>query len=208
MVTLTDAVNSSYRNFHAKGVSYLCLSRSLPVTHKLYLFEDSSDDVPVAEVVHPHDHRYPFTTTCVAGAVRNLTYTPSDSGMTFTRYDYRSPLLDSAVAGFTEKDTVRLSVLDDSEYRQSQSYTMNADEVHTIRVRGGTALYLVQYADTVPVDQPTSTFMGPNESVPSLDSGLYEKFTNDQMLRLLREVSELELPHVAKNLIRQILQNC
>ena len=69
---LEQMVENSFRNFHAKGFDYLCLQRSPGLTLKAYFF----DELPggIAEVVCPHDHRYPFTTTVLSGYMRHYRY--------------------------------------------------------------------------------------------------------------------------------------
>jgi hypothetical protein len=62
----------------------------------------------------------------------------------------------------------------EDHYAARDSYTLFAEEFHTIRVEGGeTALLLQQFRDRVPLDEPTRVFSCDREP-PSL-SGLYSR---------------------------------
>lgn len=191
-------IANSYKNFHAKGFHYLCLYRSPELTRKVYIAEDHVTEMP--EVVNPHDHRYNFRTEVLAGSVTNLLYTtpPKDgfaqrrftSAGVFQHFDYRTPLLGGN--GFTWRGETELGVLSEHTYTPTRAYLMNEYELHTIRInQPGTVLLLDQYADVVADDAPTSTYF-PDTNAPDLtDSGLYEKFTADEIVTLLGTITEL-----------------
>lgn len=54
-IDLQQALKNSYRNYHAKGVDYLCVGRTPQLTQKIYFIDGFEGDVVV-----PHDHRYEF----------------------------------------------------------------------------------------------------------------------------------------------------
>lgn len=58
-------IQNSYRDFHAKGLDYVCLKRTPDHTVKVYFLDGDVSKVP--EVVNPHDHRYAFETTVLSG---------------------------------------------------------------------------------------------------------------------------------------------
>jgi hypothetical protein len=68
---LDTIAGNSFRNFHAKGLDYLCLHRSEALTIKAYFYAGEAG----SEVVCPHDHRYPFSTHIVAGESGHIRYT-------------------------------------------------------------------------------------------------------------------------------------
>lgn len=88
---------NSYKNFHAKGVDYLCFYRTPDLTQKFYFFDENVQFSP--DVVSPHDHRYNFSSTCLAGELTNHVYDKAsyrDGDMLdahiFNRFDYMTPL--------------------------------------------------------------------------------------------------------------------
>lgn len=177
---IDSVVDNSYRNFHSKGLDYICIKRDLELTVKLYFFDGDVSKLP--EVVNPHDHRYDFRTTCIAGEVENIWYQAEDGGDTFQAFDYLTPL--NGGDGFTWSKEIQLGVSDRRAYRAGRSYRMEAADLHTIRMRAPeTVLLLEQYADVVPVGEPTQTFCLDAEP-PSLD-GLYDRFTADEIVRKL-----------------------
>ena len=59
-VSMEEVLANSFRDFHAKGLDYVCLKRRPSETVKLYFFDGDVSKLP--EVVNPHDHRYDFST--------------------------------------------------------------------------------------------------------------------------------------------------
>jgi hypothetical protein len=189
MDSIEQIVTNSYKNFHAKGVSYLCLKRTPNLTVKLYHFDGDVSKLP--EVVNPHDHRYAFTTYVLAGAIENTFYEKHELGMPFSRFAFRTPLLGGT--GFGEVDAVNLRKSRCSFFhadsRMRARYTMGIDQIHTINVRENeTVLMLYQFEDEIPADQPTYTYCL-SDVPPSLD-GLYDRPTPDEVRAL---IARLEL---------------
>ena len=181
--TLKHALDNSYRNFHAKGMEYICLKRSPKLTVKLYVFDGDVSKLP--EVVNPHDHRYPFDTAVVAGSMQNMLYRPGESGEVFQTFDYMTPL--NGGNGFTWREERALEEYNRQTLHRGQSYLMDAAGIHTIRMlEDQTVLVLRQYEDVVPLDQPTLTFTHEKEP-PSL-SGLYERWTEGELVDRLKDI--------------------
>lgn len=179
-----ESVKHSYKNFHAKGLDYICLRRSPELTTKLYLFQGDVSHLP--EVVNPHDHRYRFRTLVLAGALRNAVYERTDYGTVFNEFEWRTPL--NGGQGFQWKQETTLKITDMVSLFPGQEYTMEHDGIHTIKVlEDQTALLLDQFADDVPVSAATSTFAVGREP-PSLD-GLYERFTE---LEIIERINNLQ----------------
>ena len=174
-------VANSYKDFHTKGFDYICLYRRPELTLKVYFFNGDVRKLP--EVVNPHDHRYTFMTEPLAGCVENVDFTFSPTGKVYNRFEYRTPL--NGGNGFTWKEEMRLKEYARQAYRPGQQYLLHGHQLHTIRiVEEGTILLLLQGPDTMPLDQPTYTYTPGNEP-PSL-SGLYSKFTADQIIDYLK----------------------
>lgn len=181
---MADVIANSYRDFHAKGLDYICLRRSPASTLKLYFLDGDVSKLP--EVVNPHDHRYSFRTWVVAGKSRNIWY-DEDAGQTFNRFRWRTPLLGGD--GFEWDKEVSLREIWRLTYAAGENYFMRHDEIHTIRMlENETVLFLEQYEDAVPVDVPTKTFCI-SEAPPTI-SGLYNRFTPDQIMSRLRRLEE------------------
>lgn len=188
---MDEVLANSYRDFHAKGLHYICLKRTPEITEKLYFFD--GDTARLGEVVNPHDHRYDFTTTCLAGSVRNHLYSrvhPNDyqrqaDATSFHRFEWRTPL--NGGDGFTLVGKDRLIETSGQLYTPGRGYLSNAEEIHTISVKQGTVLRLRQYIDRHSVDVPSNTY-SPRENIPVDD--LYGAWTADQVVKQLRILNE------------------
>lgn len=181
---LDEVLANSYRDFHAKGLDYVCLRRSPVETLKIYFLDGDVSKLP--EVVNPHDHRYPFRTWVVAGRGQNVWYDEGGDKI-FNRFRWRTPLLGGG--GFEWDSEVGLRERGRVTYDAGDQYFMTHDAIHTIRMlENETILFLVQYEDAVPVDVPTKTFCLASEA-PSLD-GLYSRFTADQLLARLHRFED------------------
>lgn len=69
-MNMEEVIANSFKDFHSKGLDYICLRRSPVLTTKLYFFDGDVSKLP--EVVNPHDHRYDFSTVCLSGCVFRL----------------------------------------------------------------------------------------------------------------------------------------
>lgn len=193
-VSVEEILANSFRDFHCMGFDYICLRRSPRETVKLYFFDGDVSKLP--EIVNPHDHRYDFSTTCIAGRVDNIWYCEAKNGQRFQRFAYDTPLLGGL--GFTWVGETKLSEVARRAFKPGGRYSMLHSEIHTIRmVENESVICLTQYEDLVR-DRPTLTFTRDREP-PSLD-GLYNRFTADQVLaklsRLKERVPSLQLPKI------------
>jgi hypothetical protein len=185
VVNMEQAIANSFKDYHVKGFDYICLSRDPDFTLKLYFFDGDVSKLP--EVVNPHDHRYDFATYCVTGAVENIWFAEDPAGKVYQTFDYMTPL--NGGAGFTWRGETRLIEKQRALRPGGQSYWMDHNELHTIRMaQNETVLMLTQFEDNVPLDQPTRTFTLDKEP-PSL-SGLYSRFTADDIRSKLTRLAE------------------
>ncbi|MFA9261745.1 MAG: hypothetical protein ACEQSB_00095 [Undibacterium sp.] len=189
---IEEMIANSYRNFHTKGLDYLCVKRSETHTRKVYFFEGDASQLP--EVVNPHDHRYDFQTTLLSGRMSNSIYEEvSEGGEVYNEMEYRTPL--NGGAGFRFAKVTRLYENQRNTYRAGKHYYMQYNEIHTIRIREpGTVIVLDQYADIPDVGVPTKTFFPVGSQRPSFD-GLYDRFTADQILARLAQYNQLMNNH-------------
>lgn len=198
MNNLDQVIENSFKNFHAKGLDYICMKRSEDHTEKYYFFDGDFTKLP--EVVNPHDHRYNFLTTVVAGKVDNMWWGENLSFLdcdcctqVFQEFDWMTPL--NGGSGFTWRGEKRLEFVGQHSYSPGQKYYMEAWEIHTIGFRADQSIIkLDQYKDEIPLDQPTKTYC---MEEPALD-GLYEKFTPDEVLKKLQTLRSLgvDIPSV------------
>lgn len=196
-VTIDEIIAHSFKDYHVKGFDYICLRRSPTETVKVYFFDGDVSKLP--EVVNPHDHRYDFSTLCVAGAVENIWFmrTPPHRGEVFAKFEYRTPL--NGGNGFTFAGTETLKPIIKSTADAGSVYHMHADEIHTIRLcENETVICLVQREDKVPLEECTTTWTR-GEEPPNLE-GMYSKFTPDQVLAKLdtlrARAPDIRLPRV------------
>ena len=180
---------NSFRNFHTKGFDYLCISRTPELTRKVYFFEGDLADLP--ELVIPHDHRYPFVTTVLAGAVRNKRFyrhgeghpafwsESSDWAQRFDRFVYRTPLNGGDGFEWVGEEYLAMWPNTHSATRHDH-WRSEADEVHTLDVRcEGTVIMLEQLADELPLDQTTNAWRQAGDRTPPPLDGLYDRMTPD-----------------------------
>lgn len=184
-----DAIcENSFRNFHAKGFDYLCLTRTPELTRKVYFFEGEVSQLP--EIVMPHDHRYAFTTTVLAGKIANVIYVANPRGDMFQRFSYRTPL--NGGDGFTWQEEQRLLRLGDTVYGRHQHYHSTSRDIHTLSMKTDqTVIMLEQMADDIPLDVPTTAWCKDGgKQPPSLD-GLYDRMTPDHAIMRLEQFFDL-----------------
>lgn len=196
---------NSYRDFHTKGFDYLCLTRTPELTRKVYFFDGDLHDLP--ELVIPHDHRYPFVTTVLAGAVRNKRFTalamekvhPTMRSQweaitePYDHFSYRTPL--NGGDGFEWVGETRL-MADRDDYGWSktrgQHWRSSETEVHTLDIRcEGTVIMLEQLADVVPIDQPTNAYRRAGDRTPPSLDGLYDRMTPDHARHRIEQFLDL-----------------
>lgn len=189
---IEQMIEHSFRDLHVKGFDYVCLKRTEGHTRKVYFFDGEVSKLP--DVVSPHDHRYDFMTTVLCGAMSNSTYREiesphaSDLWETYNEFEWRTPL--NGGDGFTFKKETKLMETKRVSYARDASYTMFAEQFHTIRMeQPGTIIMLDQFHDRVPVGVPTRTFML-DRKAPNLD-GLYRKFTADELMARLNLIEAL-----------------
>ncbi|MBO6901410.1 MAG: hypothetical protein JJ864_08690 [Rhizobiaceae bacterium] len=182
---LADCLANSFRNFHARGLDYICLKRTPGHTQKLYMLDGDVAKLP--KVVCPHDHRYDFKSTVLAGKMANQSY-EIGTGTVFNAFDFYTPL--KGGDGFVWREETELALVRESEYERGEYYLSAGAAVHTISMRADqTVVLLDQYADRLPSNQPTTTFV-PDRQPPSLD-GLYDRFTADQLISRVRLIGSL-----------------
>jgi hypothetical protein len=187
---LDTIAGNSFRNFHAKGLDYLCIFRSEELTIKAYFYDIADDSSP--EIICPHDHRYPFATKILAGRSEHIRYSSEPNVSPFAEkyqmFTWMTPL--NGGDGFSWHSERRLTARPREYYRDGQMYFCDPSEIHTIRIPAPeTVLLLYQFADTIPIGHPTRTFVpGFNREPPALD-GLYDRMTLDRAEVLMARLS-------------------
>lgn len=183
---IEEIAQNSFRDFHAKGLDYLCLKRSPSITMKAYFFEGDASLAP--EVINPHDHRYEFFTMCLSGCVANSTWKPDAIGKVFQQFSYLTPL--NGGDGFTWERETRLRQASRRSYERRNGYHSARSTIHTITIeKPDTVLLLKQFADVVPVGVPTSTFTRDKEP-PSL-KGLYREMDHDTVRKRIAQLQAI-----------------
>lgn len=198
---------NSYRDFHTKGFDYLCITRTPELTRKVYFFEGELSHLP--ELVIPHDHRYPFVTTVLSGAVRNKRFARIDPATAHPhavqaymaegtrnlpvhdRFEYRTPL--NGGDGFTWAGEDWLFGDNDRHaYRRGQSYRSGTRDIHTLDIRcEGTVILLEQLADERPLDEPTNAWRPSGSRTPPSLDGLYSHMTPDHARKRIGQFLDL-----------------
>lgn len=148
-VGLEQMANSRI-NHHANGMDYLCLLRTPKLTVKLYRIKDTAKNVNSGYLVHPHNHRYGFSSVLLHGDITHirfkLTQLPSEADSTYDKWVY------SAENKKGQKDPRGAFMLTEriEHHRQRGEYLVNPYEIHTLRIKEGqeTLIGLIQYEDT------------------------------------------------------------
>jgi hypothetical protein len=181
-------IDNSYRNFHAKGLDYLCLKRTPGHTVKLYVFNGDATKLP--EVVNPHDHRYAFKTTVLRGAIGDRRFQRAEvAGNVYQAFDYMTPL--NGGNGFTFRGNERLRLVEDVHLDRGHVLNTGPEHTHTIYTKDDqTVLLLEQFADVIAPELPTSCWVRIGEPKPDT-SGLYEKFTEAEYMDRLANLFPL-----------------
>ena len=188
---IAHMVEHSYRDFHAKGVDYLCLSRTPELTRKVYFFDEV--DSSASDVVAPHDHRYRFETTVLQGVLTNVRYrralADAPGARAYEQFAYMTPL--NGGAGFAWETEAWLEPIHDADYFPSSRHHHDPHELHTIRVTPFTVIVLDQFEDIVPLDQPTRTWLPAGKRQPPSLDGLYSRMDADRALWRLQQYEAL-----------------
>lgn len=197
-VFLDTALAHSFRNFHAKGLDYICLQRGEDQTVKVYFLDGDVSRLP--EVVNPHNHRYDFQTRVLAGALLDHVYQrvleTTPDAMAYHAFDYMTPL--NGGAGFTYHQPQFLRKIGEdiiTPNTRTDRVSRRFSDIHTITaLEDQTVLLLVQGPDVVDLRDSTKTWVPARGDVvpeaPSLD-GLYERFDPDTLIARLRVLEEL-----------------
>jgi hypothetical protein len=180
--------DNSYKNFHAKGLDYICLYRSPQLTMKCYLFEGNLGSLP--EIVVPHNHRYHFNTVVHAGRVRDRrfqeSYESSPGALPYNCFDFYTPL--NGGDGFHFVREQWLAPVSSIDYGANEHYSSLADGIHTLQIESHDAIaVLYQHEDVIPLDEPTQAFRFGDSEAPSL-SGLYDRFSEDELVTRLHDL--------------------
>ena len=181
--------DNSFRNWHAPGLNYLCLSRTVARTHKVY-FVPPSEDKPI---VAPHNHRFNFEIMVLEGALVHYTYhvvEHDDDGEVYQHLQYKSPNVGGDGFVWVGQKFLRRST---QVLYPGERIFLWADQVHTLRAdtEQGVILEQIQREDIVPPEATTDTYMkGVNKTPPSL-AGLYVKPTLAEISRWFHRYREL-----------------
>lgn len=106
-VGLEQMANSRI-NHHTDGMDYLCLLRTPKLTVKLYCIRNTAKNANSGYLVHPHNHRYGFTSVLLSGELEHIRFEPKavpdtgDSSLAYSKWIYHADTKNSAIS---ERDT-------------------------------------------------------------------------------------------------------
>jgi hypothetical protein len=178
---IQDCINNSFKNYHTVGLDYVNLLRTDRLTLKLY-FIDPSRVQPSQDgyLVNLHNHRYNFSTQVLYGSVSHLLFEETE-GKGWFRYDYNSD--NSKDSRFQFVKQTGLETLEDTLYKQGETYLCDIHQIHTLRLAGEpTCLLLHQYNDIM---MDGTKFYSRENTPPTLNSDLYQRFTTDEIIDYL-----------------------
>lgn len=175
---------NSYRDYHAKGLDYLCLHRSEGLTIKAYFL-----NVPQGmNIVNPHDHAYNFHTFILKGKLANLLYKEGE-GEIWNKFHYRPSL--SRNRRFVIDSSTKLKLVRDDQYCIGTGYYMVRDEIHTIQsLAPDTVMLLYQY-QTPSAKKDEGTFLYTKEGNPPSTDSLYRTFSDVEMAERVKDLRKI-----------------
>lgn len=161
-------------NHHVDGMQYLCLHRSPKLTAKIYLIEQPINPNS-GYLVHPHTHRYAFSSTVLTGELMHLRFLEME-GNAWRRYSYRAESRSRQ-----HESNCSLFSYRREHHTSGSSYFVQPHEIHTLRMlpESGqpTMIGLFQLADTqsasrlyLPPDMDEVAY--PNSKQPDVDQTL------------------------------------
>ena len=173
---------NSFFDFHAKGLNYVCLHRSVERTLKVYFLPETRGGI-----VLPHDHLYSFTTRLLAGEVVDQRYCAGSIGAKRDRLEWHSVLRGGD--GFRRTGQVRrLRPTGRMHARAAGTrWATDANTIHTLKPRRWSIIELVQGPTIKTVSH---TYQPAGAKLPNLD-GLYRKPSVDEVLARLRTLAAL-----------------
>lgn len=182
-IGLGEAVENSYKDFHRKGVHYICLARSPKLTMKLYLFDDSLAE---ATLTLPHDSRYHFDLLVIGGRLRMTWFHESAYRTEAQGYDdyvrFRWDTVLRKGKGFVADGDAQLSETHSEVLDPGGACAMRPADIHTMQVGPGAALLIAQHPSAASI--PTRVFAHSPEP-PSID-GLYGRYNGAEIIEHLR----------------------
>jgi hypothetical protein len=193
-----DILKNSYKNFHAKGLHYLCLQRTELVTVKAYFFEDTASKSP--EVVVPHNHRYDFITEVITGELQDHTYqevpvrghdTHADVAL-YNKFNFYTPL--NGGEGFVFCKPVVLKKRSITTRRAGETLGRSSEQIHTISVKPNTILLLTQLRDKNSIDVPSQAYSSADRELFPNTSGLYDGMDADTAIGYLEILQAYNVP--------------
>ncbi|KAG2392540.1 hypothetical protein C9374_011265 [Naegleria lovaniensis] len=207
----------SLKDYHVQGVQYLCLERSHQITTKVYLLDpqlhgarsscssqihsplDSNDSTPKLDdghVANPHNHRYHFKTTVLAGQMVNKVFEERPWIETCRNKKDHAHLFWKFAYFYQNHEFVKMNqvVLEPTQWEHvhlGESYELSPEQIHTIQVSDQefTVLFLQQFQDVVSNEFPGAFYC--RESEPPNVQGLYSRYSEMEVDELRRKILEL-----------------
>lgn len=138
-----DAVlmaGQSVLNHHIDGIDYLCASRTPQVTAKIYMIGHKGpvDNFNAGFVAVPHTHRYDFYTVVLAGKIEHIRFKKTDRKGIRRWSEHGFDPSESGTQKILERCHENISFdTTIEEYSRGESYHVNSNEIHTLRIPDG-----------------------------------------------------------------------
>lgn len=131
----------STKRHHVDGLIYLCLKRTEDVTIKLYYIPEVVNTFHNF-LVHPHNHRYEFTSTILYGEIDHVRFekTYDTASLKRCQYDWKTRKI-------IEKERCALKAISVENCKENMSYNVKTNEVHSISIIKPSVIGIVQYQD-------------------------------------------------------------
>lgn len=169
-LNVEKAACHSQLDHHTPGLNYLNLQRSDKFTLKLYLIEGLNNNNG-GYLVHPHTHRYEFSTQVLAGKISNWVFEDTGvmsgllsgrRGSPMRRFDYSH---EEGIGRSPEKTYLHIDRELSKTYDAGESYFLNTKQIHTLSTFDEpTLLCLSQFEDK---QQISSIYLPPKTEMPA-----------------------------------------
>ncbi len=196
-----DAIRNSYKNWHVKGVDYLCLYRSPQLTIKVYKCpaELQSENKNTKTILNPHTHLYNSHIVVLMGECEIVTFDyhkrshqsgePKEVNHNFTTHNlfYHTSKFGPRAkqAGFRFESTGHLIEKQVTKITEQQSLYMKADEIRSFRTIGETYLLIFQY-NTIPFNVDTDLYV--QTATPPILDELYQTFNESEIVNFINKI--------------------
>ncbi len=191
---LGEVADSSFMDYHAIGVRYVCLLRSARLTVKAYIYRpgECSNDSN-GHLVAPHNHAYDFDTFIVSGMMGHRLFAEDPAGGAWIRSKFHDRFGREQKPALSDSISCGLVPVCTTWYKAGDHYSLDHRAVHTLSLptehTSPIVMVLLQYHRRV-IRGETLIYSPLGQPLPSTDLR-YKWYPRDELVRDLALLREL-----------------